>query len=203
MIRFDGMKAEESGNNTRNLPVGPYVCQVLDARIEGQEPDQRLAVLFEIYEGPFKGWYMQKYKAQKERGSNYEIKYKGIMRLRIPNPENKMAQYPETDKRKFNDMIARFQNSNEGLELIDDNGNLDETRMKGKLIGVSIADSEYNGAKFTKPVRFENVEDVRNGMVKVIEPKADQPDPTNAPMIDQRSGMEVVNTEVLPWDKPY
>ena len=200
MIKYAGMKAEQSGNNNRNLPAGAYVCQVLDARIEGDEPDQRLAVLFEIYEGPYKGFYMNKYKAQKERGSNYDIKYKGIIRLRIPNPDNKMAQYPESDARKFNDMIARFQNSNEGLELINDDGCLDETKMKGRLIGVTVVDSEYNGAAFTKPVRFENVDDVRNGTVKPMRQRDDQQDPTNAPMVDQRSGMQVVNTESLPWD---
>ena len=207
MIKFSGMKAEESGNKRNQLPAGPYVCQVLDAQIEGAEPDQRLAVVFEIAEGPFKGWYMQKYRAQKERGSNYEIKYKGVLRLRIPNPDNKNAQYPESDQRRFNDMIARFQNSNEGLELIDDNGNFDERKLKGKMIGVSVQEDEYNGAMFTKPVRFENVEDVRNGLVSVMPPKGErQQDPTPAPMMDQRSGMQVVNTEKLPWDandKPW
>lgn len=205
MIKYNGMKAEESGNkNNRQLPVGAYVCQVIDSQIEGKAPDQRLAVIFEIYEGEYKGWYMAKYKAQKERGSNYEIKYKGVLRLRIPNPDNKNAQYPESDQRRFNDMIARFQNSNPNTEFFNDDG-FDEMKLKGKLIGISVAEDEYNGASFTKPVRFENVDDVRQGLVKPIESRK-QPDPTPAPMMDQRSQMEVVNTEQLPWDmndKPW
>ena len=204
MIKYQGMKAEESsGKRNNQLPVGAYVCQVLDAKIEGTEPDQRLAVVFEIYEGEYKGWYMQKYKAQKERGSNYEIKYKGVLRLRIPNPDNKKAQYPESDQRRFNDMIARFQNSNPNTEFYTEAG-FDENLLKGKLIGISVAEDEYNGATFTKPVRFENVDDVRQGLVKPIERKTE--DPTPAPMVDQRSNMQVVNTEQLPWDvndKPW
>ena len=205
MIKYSGMKAEESGKKNNQLPAGAYVVQVLDAQVEGKEPDQRLAVVFEIAEGPYKGWYMAKYKAQKERGSNYEIKYKGVLRLRIPNPDNKNAQYPESDQRRFNDMIARFTNSNPDVGLFDDNG-FDETKLKGLLIGISVVEDEYNGAAFTKPVRFENVEDVRNGTVVPPRPRGDQQDPTTAPMVDQRSGMPFVTTEELPWktdDRPW
>lgn len=205
MIKYAGMKAEESGNNRKYLPAGPYVAQVLDAKVEGLAPDQKLAVIFEIAEGEFTGWFMKKYNAQKERGSNYEIKYKGVLRLRIPNPDNKNAQYPESDQRRFNDMIARFQNSNPGKELFSNDG-FDETKLKGLLIGVSMQEDTYNGAVFTKPARFENVEDVRQGKVSVMAPRGEQMDPTPAPMVDQRSQMEIVNTEKLPWredDRPY
>jgi len=200
VIKYSGMSAEESGNNVKQLPAGAYVAQILDAKVEGNEPDQRLVVYLEIYEGPFKGWYMQKYNAQKERGSNYEVRYKGILRIRIPNPDNKNAMYPESDQRRFNDMIAKLQNSNPNTVFFTENG-FDETLMKGKLIGISVADDEYNGNRFTKPVRFENVDDVRNGTVNPIRPR--EPEPAPAPVMDQTSGMQVV-TEKLPWDdRPY
>ena len=204
MIKYTGMKAEEAGSKSNQLPAGAYVVQVLDAKVEGTAPDQRLAVVFEIAEGPYKGWYMKRFKAQKER-SNYEVKYKGVLRIRIPNPDNKNAQYPESDQRRFNDMIAKFQNSNEQAELFSDDG-FDETKLKGLMIGVSVVDDEYNDRPFTKPVRFENVDDVRNGTVTPPRPRGEQPDPTPAPMMDQRSGMQMVNTEELPWredDRPY
>ena len=207
MIKYAGMEARESsGNNNRNLPAGAYVVHILDAKVEGNYPDQRLAVVFDIHEGEFADWYMKKYNAQKERGSNYEIKYKGVLRLRIPNPENKMAQYPESDKRRFDDMIAKLTNSNPGTEFYTVEKGFDETLMVGKLIGVSVGWSEYNGAKFTKPMRFENVESVRNGTVNPIQDRDGAVDPTPAPMVDQRSQMEIVNTEQLPWDvndRPY
>ena len=200
MIRYSGMEAKESSNNSRQLPAGPYVCKVLNVRIEGKEPDQRLAVMIDISEGLYAGYWTTKYNAQKERGSNYDIKYKGIIRLRIPNPDNKNAQYPESDMRRFNDMIARFQNSNPGVELYSADG-FDETRLKGLTVGVSVQEDSFNGAVFTRPVRFENADDVRNGLVKVMEPrKRDDENPTSGPMTDQQTGMAVVNTEKLPWD---
>ena len=207
MIKYSGMKAEESKGRNNQLPAGAYVCQVLDARIEGKEPDQRLAVLFEIAEGPYKGWYMRKYEAQKENNTDpsRKITYKGKILLRIPNPDNKMARYPESDMRKFNDMIAKFQNGNPTTDFYGDDG-FDETKLKGKFIGVIVIDDEYNGFQFTKADEFANIDDVRNGTAKSSRKKGDQQDPTNAPMMDQRSGMQVVNTEKLPWDqddRPY
>jgi len=201
MIRYDGMKAQESGNNNRQLPAGPYVAKVLDAIVEGDEPDQQLKVVIDILEGPYEGFYMKKYRAAKERGSAYEVKYKGIVRLRIPNKENKRAMYPESDLRRFNDMIWRFQQSNPGYVW---DGN--EKALTGLTIGISVQEDEYNGNAFTKPVRFEIADDVRKGLVKTMEPRKRDENPTTAPMVDQRSGMSVVETEKLPWnedDKPF
>lgn len=206
MIRFDGMKAEESkGGFIKHLPVGAYVGIVKNTRIEGKAPDQQLAIMLDVSEGDFAGFYTQKYLAQKERGGNYPVQYKGILRLRIPNPDNTRAQYPETDQRRFNDMIAKFQNSNDGVILYNDDG-FDETKLPGLTIGFSTQEDAYNGSTFTKIARLENAEDVRLGKVTPMEPRRrDEANPTTpAPMMDQQSGMMQVNTVALPWDdKPY
>ena len=197
MIQYEGMKAQESGNNNRGqLPVGAYVAKVLGARVTGEEPDQRLEIMLDIAEGPFTDFYMNKFTAAKQRGSNYEIRYKGLMNLRIPNPENKNALYPESDIRRFNDMIYRFEKSNEGFHWDGD-----ESRLADLLVGISVQEDEFNGNRFTKPVRFEVAQDVRDGLVKPMAPRWEKnSDPTkSAPMVDQRSGMTVA-TEKLPWD---
>lgn len=210
MIKYSGMQAKESNGNKSQLPAGPYVAIVKDARIEGNAPDQQLAIMLDISEGDYAAFYTTKYLTAKERGSNYEIKYKGIIRLRIPNEDNKKALYPESDKRKFNDMIARFQNSNPGVSLYGENG-LDETRLKGLTVGISVQEDEYNGSRFTKIARLENADDVRQGKVAVMPPKQrDGGNPMTGSMmspaqtVDQQSGMMTVNTVALPWDdKPY
>ena len=196
MINYQGMRAEESGNNKRQLPVGAYVAKVLGARIEGEEPDQRLEVMIDIAEGPYKDYFMNKFTAAKQRGSNYTINYKGIVRLRIPNENNPKALYPESDVRRFNDAIYRFEKSNEGFHWDGD-----ESRLADLLVGISVQEDEFNGNRFTKPVRFEVAQDVRDGLVKPMAPRWERnSDPTkSAPMVDQRSGMTVA-TEKLPWD---
>jgi len=197
MIRYEGMKSEESKGAVKTLPAGPYVAKVLNTSIIGKEPDQQLAVILDIWEGEFAGWYMTKFKADKEKGSNFEIKYKGVIRIRIPNPDNTNARYPESDIRRFNDMIWRFERSNDGFHWDGD-----ETKLKGLMIGISVQEDSFNGKPFTKPVRFEIVDDVRQGKVKVMAPRQREEaseNPTNAPMMDQRSGMQMVNTDDLPF----
>lgn len=201
MIKYDGMKAEESNGGTmKNLPAGPYVAKVLKTEIIGNEPDQQLAVVIDIWEGQMAGWYMTKFKADQERGSNFAVKYKGVLRIRIPNPNNPNARYPESDLRRFNDMIWRFEKSNEGFHWDGD-----ETKLKGLLIGISVQEDNYNGSFFTRPSRFEIVDDVRQGKVNVMPPRqrkdGNSTDPTMAPMMDQRSNMQIV-TEELPWNPP-
>lgn len=207
MIKYDGMEAKESnGGFVKHLPVGAYVGIVKNARIEGKAPDQQLAIMLDVSEGDFAGFYTTKYLAAKERQSQYKVNYKGIIRLRIPNPDNKNAQYPETDKRKFNDLIAKLENSNEGVNLYSEDG-FDETKLPGLTIGFSTQEDVYNGSTFTKIARLENAEDVRLGKVTPMEPRRrDEANPTTpAPTMDQQSGMMQLNTVALPWDdqRPY
>jgi len=200
MIQYNGMKAEIKQGVPKQLPAGAYVAKVLKVQIDGKEPDQQLVIFLDIAEGEYTDFYMNKYRAQTERGSNYKITYKGIIRLRIPNPENKNARYPESDISRFNDMIGRFERSNPGFQWDGD-----EQKLQFKLIGISVQEDSYNGSTFTKPVRFEIVDDVREGKVATLPPKHrdDDADPTPAPMVDQRSGMQMVQTESLPWDQPF
>jgi len=201
MIKYDGMKSEEyKGNGSKYLPAGPYVAQVLKVSIEGNAPDQRLAVCMDILEGEFAGWFMKKFKAMQAKQDNqYPVKFKGVLRLRIPNPANPNAQYPETDIRRFNDMIWKFERSNDGFHWDGD-----EQKLVGKVIGISMQEDTYNGAVFTKIVRFEVADDVREGKVAVMPPKGrdqdDQPDPTPAPIVDRKSGYQQVQTDELPFE---
>ena len=198
MIKYDGMKSEEAKSNIKYLPAGPYVAQVLKVSIEGNAPDQQLAVCMDILEGEYAGWFMKKFKSmQANQNSQYPVKFKGVLRLRIPNPANTKAQYPESDIRRFNDMIWRFEKSNDGFHWDGD-----EQKLVGKVIGISMQEDTYNGATFTKIARFEVADDVRDGKVSVMQPKnreEAQPDPTPAPMVDQRSGMQMVDTAELPF----
>ena len=97
MIKYSGMKAEESNGFVKHLPAGPYVARIKAAKVDGQEPDQTLIIRLDVCEGPHADYFMNRYKADDERyrrGGQYEPKYKGDYRLRIPNKNNPNSQYP-------------------------------------------------------------------------------------------------------------
>ena len=39
MKAFEGFKSEASGNSYPMLPVGAYVCEIKNVKIDGKEPD--------------------------------------------------------------------------------------------------------------------------------------------------------------------
>lgn len=208
MINFAGMKAEESKSaDFGQLPVGAYVGKCLKAEVTGSAPDQSLVLYLDVTEGEFANFFMNKFTAQKSSGSQYEVTYKGTYRLRIPNPDNKNAQYPETDLRRFNDMIAKFQNNNNGVVLYGPNG-FDEQKLKGLSIGFSTQEDKYNGNSFTRIGRLENIDEVRGGTVRVMQPRRRSGDandtmppavPQPAAPVDPQSGFYAVETDELPF----
>ena len=200
MIQYEGMKAEESkSEGFGQLPVGAYVGVCLDARVEGLAPDQSLILALDVDEGEYKEFYMKKYLAAKNAGSKYgEVKFKGTYRLRIPNPDNKNAQYPDGDVRRMNDMIFKFENCNPGFHW-----DMDETKLKGLKVGFSTQEDSYNGNTFTRIGRLEKISAVKAGEVRPMQPRKRDQDPMALPPsqtpIDHQSGMPVINTVELPF----
>lgn len=191
MKPFAGFKSEASSNKPRMLPAGPYVAVIKAVKVDGEEPDQSLILRLDVSEGEFKDYFMNRYKRESESGK-YEPKYKGDFRLRIPNPDNTKAMYPESDLRNFNDAMYRIESSNPGYKW-----DWEERGLIGKTVGINMQEKEYNGSTYTKIGRLEIAEDVRKGIVKTMPSKVSQP------TTDTESGMTVVQQEELPWsDKP-
>ena len=44
MKAFEGFKSERSGGSYPMLPVGAYVCEIKNVKIDGTEPDQQLVL---------------------------------------------------------------------------------------------------------------------------------------------------------------
>ena len=115
MKAFEGFKSEASGKAYEQLPPGAYVATIKAVKIEGHEPDQTLILRLDIAEGEYEGYYTKRYMHDtKNEKTKYPAKYKGDFRIRIPNPDNKRAMYPESDLKRFNDAIYRIENSNAG-----------------------------------------------------------------------------------------
>lgn len=194
MKAFDGFKSEASGKAYEQLPAGPYVASVKAVKIEGHEPDQTLILRLDISEGEYEGYYTKRYiHDTKNEKAKYPAKYKGDFRIRIPNPENKKAMYPESDLKRFNDAIYRLEQSNPGYHW-----DWDENGLKGLTVGVSVRQGTYNGSGYTKIARLEIADDVRKGLVKTMLPMAARSDAYEPP-VDQQTGFAVVNTDDVPF----
>ena len=173
MKQFAGFKSEASASGAYEmLPAGAYVAQIKNVRIDGTEPDQSLVLRVDVTEGEYAGYFTNRYKHDAgNTNSKYPAKYKGDFRLRIPNPDNKKAQYPESDLRRFNDAIWRIEQSNPGFHWQWVEGNL-----AGLQIGISMQEGEYNGMPYTTIGRLETVDDVRQGKVKPMKPRKPRSD---------------------------
>ena len=196
MKAFEGFKSEANGGKTAMLPAGPYVAKIINVKIDGDEPDQSLILRLDIAEGEYAGYYTARYKADEEwKNSQYPPKYKGDLRIRIPNPDNKKAMYPESDLRRFNDAMYRIEQSNPGYAW-----DWNERGLIGRIVGVNVRAGTYNDSAYTKPYRLEIADDVRKGIVQPMEPmqpRGDAYEPQNA--TDQQTGFTVVPEQDTPW----
>lgn len=198
MKPYEGYKAEASGNSFPMLPVGAYVCEIKNVKIEGHEPDQQLILRLEIVEGEFTNYYTNRYNADVQRNASkqlYGTKYKGDFRLNIPNPANTKREHPEWDVSAFNNMVYCVQTSNPGYEW-----KWDETSLKGKLVGINVRAGTYNGNPYTTIGKLETIDDVRKGLCKTMKPKADRLAPSAAEVAAaDPSGFTPIETEDLPF----
>lgn len=107
---------------SRSLPAGCYVCEILGAIEENYNGRERFVMQFDIAEGEYKGFYQQQYKAAQER--NIGAKYKGEHR-----------QYMDGNSLPyFKGLITSIEKSNPGYSFPWNlEGN--EKTLKGKKFG--------------------------------------------------------------------
>lgn len=189
MKALSGFVAEPSGKSQRQLPVGDYVARIKATKIDGDEPDQQLVFRLDVEEGEYKNYFFNRF-TNDSKNSRFEPKYKGIYRLRIPNPDNTKAQYPDNDLRRFKDAIYRIEQSNPGYHW-----EWDENSLKGLLIGIHMKEDSYNGYNFTKIGWLVTVDEARNGNTQTHQ----MGDADDTQFIDKKSGFTAVETDELPF----
>ena len=182
MKAFNGFESKAQSSKPRQLPAGPYVAKIKAVKVDGLEPDQALIIRVDVCEGEFKDYFFNRYKndqkAYENGKSKYEPKYKGDYRIRIPNDENTKAQYPESDRKRFGDMIYRIEESNPGYHW-----DWNEQGLVGLVVGINMQEDSYNGNAFTKIGRLEIVSEVRSGTVQAMAPRQRQGDADDSQFI--------------------
>lgn len=193
MKQFDGFKSEASAKKFPVLPAGAYVAAIKNVKIDGSEPDQQLILRLDVIEGDWAGYYTKRYENDSQNAGfnqRYEAKYKGDLRIQIPNPDNSRRQHPEWDIRTFNNAMWCIEQSNKGYKW-----DWNETSLKGKIVGINVREGSYNGNIYTQIGRLEVADDVRKGIVETMKPMK----PRGIVAADPETGFTNVETEELPF----
>ena len=118
------------------LPKGGYIAKILDCKEESSSTGYTwLAISFDISEGEHKGHFAEQYRAN----TNENKKWRGTYNAFIPDES---SQYYEENLSKFKTMIANIEESNKGYHW-----DWDETKLKGKTIGVIFGEKEFKTEK--------------------------------------------------------
>jgi hypothetical protein len=143
------------------LPKGGYVAKILDCKEESSATGYTwLSISFDIAEGEHKGHFAEQYKAN----TNENKKWRGTYNAFIPSED---SQYYDENLTKFKTMIANIEESNPGYHW-----DWDETKLKGKMVGVIFGEKEFetesNGIIILTECRgIRSVECIKNGKFKM------------------------------------
>lgn len=143
------------------LPKGGYIAKILDCKEESSATGYKwLAISFDISEGEHKGHFAEQYRAN----TNENKKWRGTYNAFIPDES---SQYYEDNLNKFKTMISNIEESNPGYHW-----DWDETKLKGKLVGVIFGEKEFetesNGIIILTECRgIRSVDCVKNGKFKM------------------------------------
>lgn len=150
MKPFKNYENTKALSEARKLPVGAYICKVLNAEIKtysGKNGNfDKLEISFDIAEGEYKGFYADDYKAQRQE----DKKWKGVLRLYVPTDDG--SEMDELNKSIFKSMTEAAEESNAGYHW-----DWDEAKLKGKAIGIMFRNEEWavNGKSGWKAQPFK------------------------------------------------
>lgn len=164
----------------KSVTPGGHICKILGAKSEqSKSGKEQLVIMFDIAEGPDKGFYMDQFKRKQE--SNADAKWQGLYR-----------QLTEGDSTKFfKGMITAIEKSNDGYKW-----DWKEESLKGKLFGGVFGQEEYEKQDgsigvSTKCRFIRSVEQIRKGV--------EAPEIKRLKLADNAFGGSVIPEEDVPW----
>lgn len=160
--RFQNYETTQAYTDSEQLPRGGYICRITGARIEETQYGQRVKIAFDIDDGPYKGYYQNKYDANQ----NEDKKWPGVYSLGVPKDDG--TEQDNWTKRRFKTFTNALEDSNAGYHF-----DWDETKFKGKRIGIvfNYREYEFNGRNgmTPNPAKVVAVEAIANNHYKVPE----------------------------------
>lgn len=194
----------QSGEPRQQIPLGAYVCSIIQAVIEDTQYGQVLKVSFDVAEGDQRGYYAADYRAN----TAADKKWAGVRTVFLPNYDG--SEKDERNKRSLKGFCTSVEKSNTGFSCFT-GGVMDERALKGKLIGVLMRNEEweFNGKRGWKvrPFIFISADSVRSGNFRLPEDKPLRKDETSSASVGsayneptaQNNGFTAVETDDLPF----
>lgn len=146
------------------LPAGAYEITIKRA----EEQNDTLCILFDISDGEYKNYYMDKFNNDKKAYPK-DAKFKGVFRLFYPNG----GQYDESNEKRIKTTLERIKECN-GLN-VDFSKEWDGAVLKNCKVGMVFRDQEYdyngNQGMTAQPYQIITLEALREGKFTVPKPK--------------------------------
>ena len=172
------MLNHHSMEKASTLLLGGYVCVILALEQKKSNSGKNMLVInFDIAEGEYRGFYMDKYRNTTPKSDSEPVKWQGKYYLMLEG---------ENWQERFKGFITSIEESNEGFKWDSTVG--DEQTLKGKIFGGIFGEKEcyYEGELRTNTkIRWvRSVKTIQEGKF-TIPPKKTVPDETNAPFVSQ------------------
>lgn len=162
--RYNGYEAKKMTGPREQLPAGGYVCKVMSAKVEEYSWGSVLIIAYDIIEGEHTGFWKRDF----DSNSNEDKKWRGTLRMTIPTGDG--TQQDGWRTRAFNNMVACFEESNDGFHW-----DWDEAKLKGKAIGILVREREWemngNTGWTTEASSTTAIEDIRQGHFRIPKPR--------------------------------
>lgn len=116
----------------QKLPVGAYVCTIVQANIQNNSYGDQLCVGFDISAGEWAGYYEEDFRQNQRE----DKKWKGVLRLWLPKDDG--SDKDEWTKSILKGFITAVEDSNRGYTW-----DWDERSLKKKEIGILFRNEEW------------------------------------------------------------
>lgn len=158
--QFNDYENTKAYTDSVQLPRGGYVCKITGTKIEEGDYGQRIKIAFDIAEGDYAGYFQDKY----SRNTNEDKKWPGVYTLNVPKDDG--TEQDGWAKRRFRTFTNALEDSNPGYHF-----DWDETKFKGKLVGLIFNYREYsfNGNTGMTPnaAKAASIGDIKEGKFKI------------------------------------